>query len=118
VSVEAPGSATALEIPAVVLTSSYTVSAAEIGLLALKELPNVTIIGENTAGALSDMMERQLPNGWEFSLPHQVYEAVDGTHFEGPGIPPDIAIPMNIEAFDQGRDRILEAATTYLNSKP
>ncbi len=117
VDVQGDGTPNALTIPAAVLTSSYTVSAAEIGVLALRELPNVTTIGENTAGALSDMMERQLPNGWAFTLPHQVYESPDGLRFEGVGIPPDIAVSMNINAFSDGKDQILEAAIAELKKQ-
>lgn len=117
VNVHGDGMPHALAISAAVLTSAYTVSAGEIGVLALRELPNVTTIGENTSGALSDMMERQLPNGWSFSLPHQVYESPDGMRFEGLGIPPDIAVPMNIDMFSDGKDSILEAAIAELKQR-
>ncbi len=116
IDVHAYGMPNALTIPAAVLTSQYTVSAAEIGVLALRELPNVTVIGENTSGALSDMMERQLPNGWTFSLPHQVYESPSGVRFEGVGIPADITVPMSLELFSSGTDRILEVAIAALKS--
>ena len=82
--------------------------------MALRELPQVTLIGENSAGAISDKMDRQLPNGWAFGLPHQRFETPDGTSFEGPGVPPDINVDMNIGAFALGQDAILETAIAHL----
>lgn len=98
----------------VVLTSSLTVSAAEIFVLAMKVLPNVVLIGEPTAGAFSDILERKLPNGWSFGLSNETYVAADGTNYEGAGIPVDVAVGLDAAGFADGQDAIFEAALAYL----
>lgn len=99
-----------------VLTSRNSISAAETFVLALRPLDNVEIIGDATCGSLSDMLDKQLPNGWSFSLSNEVYTSHDGIVFEGKGafgtgIAPDRQIEFEINDFlVDGRDPILEAA--------
>ncbi|MEO1807691.1 MAG: S41 family peptidase [Bacteroidota bacterium] len=99
------------------LTSPYTVSAAETTTMATLEFPNFSIVGAPTLGALSDMLYKSLPNGWVYSLSNEVYETMDGKLFEVIGIPPDDRIEypreetalfkaMNLE-FDT-KDRAIE----------
>lgn len=80
------------------LTSHITVSAAEVLVLALREQSNVIHYGERTRGALSDAVTRSLPNGWQLSLPNEVYLDADGRSWEGQGIPPDVEIPVFLRA--------------------
>lgn len=107
----------ALDLPVVLLTSPVTVSAGETFAMAMAEMPNVTLMGKPTSGAISDMIERHLPNGWTFTLPHQIYTDAAGGEPEGTGILPDIAHPVDAEAFSQGRDTALEAARALLSSQ-
>jgi C-terminal processing protease CtpA/Prc len=91
------------------LTSSLTVSAAEILVLALLRHPRVTRIGEPTCGVLSDVMERHLPNGWRLSLSNELYRASDGELYEDRGIPPQVTIPFARRAdLEAGRDPALD----------
>jgi hypothetical protein len=101
--------------PIVILTSELTASAAENFLLAMRSMPHVTIIGEATVGVHSDVFERQLPNGWRFSLSNEIYESPDGSLFEGRGIEPDIEVEA-LRAVDRsaGRDAGIEAALEQL----
>ncbi len=94
----------------VVLTSRLTASAAEIFVMAMQTLPNVTVIGEPTSGAHSDILGRTLPNGWEFGLSNEIYYASDGQVYESVGLQPDIAIPVNVENLLAGQDDMLIAA--------
>ncbi|MEN0005882.1 MAG: S41 family peptidase [Bacteroidota bacterium] len=75
-----------------ILTSPYTVSAAEITTIATLSFSNFSIVGDNTLGALSDMLYKELPNGWVYSLSNEVYETMDGKLFEVTGIPPNYKI--------------------------
>ncbi len=75
--------------PVYVLTSPLCVSAGEICVLAMRALPQVTTIGQATAGMLSDNLNKLLPNGWQLSLSNEVYTSHDGKVFEGCGIAPD-----------------------------
>ncbi|WP_417257494.1 S41 family peptidase [Celeribacter sp.] len=111
------GAPAPITAPVVVLTSSETVSAAEIYVMAVRELPQVTVMGENTTGSLSDLMVRSLPNKWHFTLPHQVYTSVHGEAFEGAGIPPDVPYAVDAEGFARGKDTMLEAALARLSDR-
>jgi hypothetical protein len=77
------------------LTSGLTISAGETFTQALMgRKPAVVRLGENTQGVFSDVLGRTLPNGWRFGLPNEVFRAPNGSTFDGPGIPPDVALPV------------------------
>jgi C-terminal processing protease CtpA/Prc len=99
-----------LNRPIIVLTSSTTLSAAEIQVLSLMTLPHVTLIGEQTYGIFSDMLLKILPNGWEFTLSNEQYLTPEGESYEQTGIPPDIVVNGAEAGFNRGRDVILEHA--------
>ena len=100
----------------VLLTSPITVSAGELFTLCLKDQPYVTIVGENTAGAFSTILNHVLPNGAEIGLSNEIYTDAQGVTFEIVGIGPDA--PENQisffstadfeEGIDSGIDRALE----------
>lgn len=81
--------------PIAVLVGPYTISAAEVGALALSSLPNVQLIGEPTFGAWSDAMPKALPNGWSFTIAPELYLAADGTTMTA-GLVPDRAAPTPV----------------------
>ena len=74
--------------PVFLVTSDHTVSGAEIFTLAMRSMKNVTHIGETTRGALSDILDKTLPNGWNLSLSNEFYIDASGHHWESKGIPP------------------------------
>ncbi|THD67562.1 hypothetical protein E7Z59_07830 [Robertkochia marina] len=76
--------------PVFLLTSRQTASAADFIALASMELPNFTRIGTATQGALSDALEKQLPNGWYFSISNELYFDMDHNNYEYRGVPPHI----------------------------
>ena len=76
--------------PVVLVTSDVTVSAGEIFTLSMRSLPNVRHVGKTTRGALSDMTEKPLPNGWSVSLPAEIYLDGGGIWYEARGIPPQL----------------------------
>lgn len=99
-----------LDQPVILLTGRLTGSGAEIFTMALREMPQVTVMGENTGGGLSDILGVTLPNGWLFGLSNQDYRTPDGSSYEGGGLPPDIAVPTDGGALVRGQDPVLEAA--------
>lgn len=88
-----PGDCRRFDRPVVVLTGERTTSAAEALVMRLRVLPQVTVMGQPTQGAHSDVLNRTLPNGWRLGLSNEVYTLADGHVYEGVGIPPAIATP-------------------------
>ncbi|MEM7200994.1 MAG: S41 family peptidase [Planctomycetota bacterium] len=80
--------------PVYVVTHVDTASAAEIFTMAMRALPHVTTVGRPTSGALSDILDKELPNGWSFGLSNEVYTDHRGVCHEGRGIPPDVAMDI------------------------
>lgn len=72
----------------VLVTSDHTVSAAEVFTLAMRAMPNVIHIGETSRGALSDSLDKVLPNGWQLALSNEIYLDAMGHGWEAVGIPP------------------------------
>lgn len=77
-----------------IVTSDLTMSAAEVIIMSLHDLPYVTLVGQTTRGAFSDRMSMLLPNGWEVQFGNEIYEAPDGEVYEGRGFEPEI--PLSI----------------------
>lgn len=102
--------------PIIVLTDRYTISAGERSVMAFKELPTVTIVGDTTNGAHGTMIGRELPNGWFFSLVPQKVLMVDGKSYEGIGIAPDVYVKNDISALNAGIDQTLEKAMELISN--
>lgn len=75
--------------PVALFTSEITASAGESFTMAMRALPNVTHYGDATFGALSDILPKPLPNGWQLSLSNEIYEDMEGHVWEGRGVEPD-----------------------------
>jgi C-terminal processing protease CtpA/Prc len=94
--------------PVVILTSRRTVSAGENFLLGMRELPQVTVVGDVTSGAFADVGHYTLGNGWQLNFPFNRFVDRNGVSWEGVGLAPDIryvARPADIAA---GRDVLLD----------
>ena len=100
--------------PVVVLTSGGTMSAAETFLLAMTVRDNVSFLGERSSGHFSDMIDGRLPNGWAFTYSGQRYRAADGNVYETQGVPVDLEMPFDVDAFAAGEDEMLETALALL----
>jgi carboxyl-terminal processing protease len=85
-----PSAGERLAVPVIVLTSDFTVSAAETATMALRALPSTIQIGQATRGVLSDKLEKVLPNRWNVSLSNEIYVDPEGEVFEVRGVPPDV----------------------------
>jgi transcriptional regulator with XRE-family HTH domain len=75
-----------------------------------KRLDHVTIIGDTTSGAFSDMIARELPNGWVYTISIGDWRDHNGISYEGIGFPPDIVIQNKAEDIASGYDKVLERA--------
>ena len=83
------GKPNAFTKPVYVLTSKQTGSAAEAFSIATLAMNNVYRIGTRTSGAMSTALEKQLPNGWDFSISNEIYMDNNGNNYEYIGIPVD-----------------------------
>ncbi|MEO6315748.1 MAG: S41 family peptidase [Chitinophagaceae bacterium] len=108
---------TGFDKPITLLTSGASISAADHFAVNLMDFPNVTIIGERTAGMFSSMMGKKMPNGWEFSLSHETHLAKDGNNYEGVGIPVDIEIANTKNNLATRNDPVLNKAFDFLKNK-
>lgn len=113
-----PASRPGFKGPVVELIGPLTISAGETTTQALMgRTPRVLRVGEHTQGVFSDVLGRRLPNGWRFGLPNEVFRTADGKTFDGPGIPPDIAVPVFADRdLKAGRDPGLDRAVAALRS--
>ena len=102
--------------PVVLLTGRNSVSGAETFAMALMgREPEITRVGENTQGVFSDTMGRALPNGWRFRLPNEQFLTAGGNSFDGPGVPPHVAVPVfPRDDLTAGRDSAIEKALELL----
>ncbi len=100
--------------PVVLLTSGGTFSAAETFALAMGGRDRVTLLGEPSSGHFSDMVDGELPGGWEFTFSGERYRAPDGQVYEARGVPVDVPVALDVDALAGGRDVMLEAALERL----
>jgi hypothetical protein len=101
-----------------VLTSQETASAAEIMLMGLAARDDVIFLGEPSNGSFSDILPKQLPNGWNIGLSNQIYYDVNKVDREEVGFAVDEYFSfLNLEKLNQNRDLALEKAIELLADK-
>ncbi len=100
-----------------VLIGNVTVSAGENFTMATLPYPHIFRVGETTAGAVSDVLMKPLPNGWQVGISNEIFRAADGHDVEVVGVKPDIAVPGHFSAqtLATKRDIVLETALSKLN---
>ena len=114
-----PSSRPSFHGPVVELTGPLTISAGETFTQALMgRTPHVVRVGEDTQGVFSDVLGREMPNGWSFGLPNEVFRTAQGTTFDGRGIPPDVIVPLFTESdIAARRDPAMAKALELLGQK-
>ncbi|KAA3661347.1 MAG: hypothetical protein DWQ10_04725 [Calditrichaeota bacterium] len=108
--------------PVVLLINGTVLSAGESTAEILKQLPQVTAIGDTTAGgggAASNASEATkghytLPSGILINIPTGYGLRYDGQHFEWFGVHPDIRVVQTEADIQNGRDKQLEYAIELL----
>jgi carboxyl-terminal processing protease len=103
--------------PIVLLTCDSVFSGGEVFALAMRELPNVTIIGDHTNGIFSYQLEEELPNGWEFRLSYQKYFSAELVCYEGVGVPADIELRNKKTDIAGGVDPLIVRSLEVLSTK-
>lgn len=92
-----------------VLTNRSVYSAANEFVKYMKQMPNVTIVGDKTGGGAGMPFSDLLPNGWavRFSACPMYDAHKQNTEF---GIEPDHYVSLADEDFNRGEDTIIELA--------
>tara|TARA_R110001592_G_scaffold10151_11_gene52964 strand:+ start:2798 stop:4201 length:1404 start_codon:yes stop_codon:yes gene_type:complete len=78
--------------PVYLLTSQQSASATDMMALSSMEITQLKRIGSRTNGAISDALQKTLPNGWHFSLSNEVYTDINDKFYENIGIPVDFEL--------------------------
>jgi hypothetical protein len=101
--------------PVVELIGVQSISAAETFTQALmNRTPKVIRVGETTQGVCSDVLGRQLPNGWRFGLANERF-VTNGKSYDNVGIAPDVPVEsFTPAARSTGRDAAVEKALVIL----
>jgi carboxyl-terminal processing protease len=110
--------------PVVLIINGIVLSAGESTSEIMKQLPQVTAIGDTTAGgggaasshSVETMGNFDLPSGIMINIPTGYGLRYDGQHFEWNGVPPDIRVEQTKEDVHNGKDKQLEFALEFLIS--
>jgi C-terminal processing protease CtpA/Prc/Flp pilus assembly protein TadD len=102
--------------PVILLTHRHSVSASENFALAMRVLPNVTVVGDATSGVFADVYGDRLPNGWRFSVSFKLFIDETGFCWEGIGVPSDIRQINTKQDIEQQRDKVLELAQSLIET--
>lgn len=102
-----------LDKPVVVLINRHSYSATNFFSAFMSNIPNVTLIGDQSGGGGGVPVSFELPNGWRFRISATRTYLPDGYNIEQ-GIVPDIYETTGPEEEIQGVDAIIERAKTYI----
>lgn len=104
--------------PVVVLQGQRTMSSAESFALMLAQAPNVTTMGDRTAGSSGNPRQVQTDIGVVVNLPRWLDLDPKGKPIEDVGIPPQVRVDANEQDFTPTHDPVLEAALAHLDKLP
>jgi carboxyl-terminal processing protease len=100
--------------PVRMLTTRWTASAGETFTWAMNTQSQIKQMGDTTAGGFTDVISRELPNGWLYFVGVGDYRNANGQSEEGKGVAPATYIINTKSDIDAGKDKVLEAAIEEL----
>lgn len=100
----------------ILLMDERTQSMAEFTVMALQTAPNVTTMGNHTAGADGDLIKIPLPGGYTTAMSSLGIYYPDGKPTQRTGIIPDIIVRPGIEGIRQKKDEVLDKAIEVINN--
>jgi hypothetical protein len=112
-----PAGSLAYTNPVVVIINGSTFSAGELCTEVLKQLPNVTAVGDTTGGGSVGSGDEGLyflPSGKSIEIGYDDLRRYDGLPWEWLGVPPDIRVVQTEADILAGRDKQLEYAIEML----
>lgn len=105
------------EKPVIVLTGRRTMSSAESFALMMAQCPQVTTLGDRTAGSSGNPRLLKLPGEITVRLPRWLDMDPQGKPIDGVGVQPDVPLKTSVSDFTAARDPVVEAALKRLRGK-
>jgi hypothetical protein len=105
-----PTGARSFRGPVLLLTNRRVYSAAEDFALAMRQLPNVTILGDTTAGSSGRPVTHELSNGWTYTVSTWIEYDLDHRPIEDAGIAPSTVVRPTRAELSAGSDVVFTAA--------
>jgi C-terminal processing protease CtpA/Prc len=92
----------------------FCASSNESFIAAMRELPNVTVIGDQTGGSTGNPQTFTLGGGWSYSVSRWIQYSASMQVIEDQGIAPAVVVPASPVDFQNGRDPVLDWAIARL----
>ncbi len=96
--------------PVILLVGKATLSSSESFVSAMRELPNVTVVGEATGGSSGNPKTYALTSGWSYTVSSWIETTARNEVIEDKGIQPHVLIPSSEADFAAGIDPVFEWA--------
>lgn len=100
--------------PVIVLQGEKTMSSAEALVLMLAQCPNVTTIGDRTAGSSGNPRQLNAGAGIIVNLPRWIALNVNAKPIDSVGVQPDVKVKATRDDFTKTKDPILKSALKQL----
>lgn len=100
--------------PVLLLIGRGCFSSNEDFITQMRELPNVTVIGDTSGGHSGDPRFFPLSNGWQFTVSTWIDYTAERQVIEDRGIDPATFAPATAADFQAGKDPVLDYAISYL----
>src|SRR5262245_15793769 len=100
--------------PVILLVGRACASSNESFVAAMRELANVTVVGDTTGGATANPQTFTLPLGVSYTVSRWIEYTVSGQVIEDQGIAPAVFVPASAADFQAGRDPVLDWALARL----
>lgn len=103
--------------PVIVLQGQRTMSSAESFVLMLSQAPQVTTMGDRTAGSSGNPRVLDAGAGIQITVPRWNPLDADGEPFDTVGIAPNVVMTANADGFQGKQDPVLSTALEHLRTK-
>jgi C-terminal processing protease CtpA/Prc len=101
--------------PVLLLIGRGCVSSNEDFITQMRELRNVTVAGDTSAGHSGDPASYNLSGGWKFTVSTWIDYTAEMQIIEDKGIDPAIFVPATAADFQAGKDPVLDFAIKYFS---
>jgi hypothetical protein len=99
--------------PVLLLIGRGCFSSNELFISQMRELPNVTVVGDTSGGHSGHPANFNLSDGWQFTVSTWIFYTAEMQIVEDRGIDPAIFVPTTAADFQSGRDPVLDYAMSH-----